>query len=142
MAELTITVAGVLKGTASNVFVLSNNLAGEGLTAGLVVYLKSTDSKWWKAQCDGTAEESGNGVSVGVTLHAALTGQPVIVQTIGAYSVGSTVLLGEYYVIGTTAGAIMPIEDLAATNKVTVLGQATSTTQITLAINASGIAHG
>ena len=39
---------------------------GETLTAGMAVYYKSADSRWWKAQADGTVAESGNGTTLAV----------------------------------------------------------------------------
>lgn len=137
MADVSITAANVARvsGTA-----IRDYNAGETITAGMVVYLKSTDSKWYKAQCDGTAEEAGGSVRMGIALHGSLAGQPLAVQVDGTVTIGGTVVTGTPYVVSAAAGGIAPFADLVSTNKVSYIGWASSTTVLTIAPNATGVA--
>ena len=138
MADLSITAANVVQSTGARV----NNqyVAGETVTAGQVVYLKASDSRWWKAQCDGTAAESGYGVSRGIAMHAASAGQPLAVQESGAITIGATVTVGLEYYLSATAGGICPIADLTTGNYLTIIGYATSASVVTLMMTATGVA--
>lgn len=137
MADLSITAANVAK--ASNAQVQSSYPAGETITAGQVVYLKSTDSKWYKAQADGTAEEAGASVTVGIALHGSLANQPLVVQIAGTITIGGTVTVATEYVISAAAGGIAPHADLVSTNRYTRLGYGTTTGIIQLDISATGL---
>lgn len=137
MADVSITAANVRKGTGAAVE--TRYAAGESVTAGQAVYQKSTDGKWWRAQCDGTAEESGSGVLTGVALHASGADQPLAVQTGGEITIGGTVIAGTEYVVSATAGGIAPHADLVSTNKYTRLGYATTSAILQLDISATGI---
>lgn len=120
MADLTITASSVATSSGS---VTSGFLAGATITAGQSVYLKSSDSKWYLAQNDGTAEESGSGVRFGISLHAALSGQPLAVQESGVINVGSTLTVGTIYIVAATVGGIAPFADLSGTNnRIVTLG--------------------
>jgi len=141
MADITVTAANVAQGTGAAVD--HQFLAGETITAGQSVYRKASDGRWWKAQCDSAAEEVGNGTAsvprFGVSLHGALAGQPLSVQTSGPYTAGGTVVAGTPYVVSATAGGICPHADLVATNKVTFIGYGISTTQIQIAPIITGL---
>lgn len=54
--------------------------------------------------------------------------------------VGTTMTVGETYLVSDTAGGIMPNADRSTGDYVTILGTASSTTQLDLAIKATGIA--
>lgn len=137
MADITITAANCVRVAGS---VNKNYNAGASITAGQSVYLKTSDSTWRLAQADGTAEEAGSGTIVGVALHAAASGQPLAVQTDGTITIGGTVVAGTIYVVATTAGGIAPWADLATTNKVTVLGYATTSAIIAINPIITGVA--
>ena len=53
--------------------------------------------------------------------------------------VGTTMTVGETYLVSDTAGGIMPNTDRSTTDYVTRLGTASTTTQLNLAIQATGI---
>lgn len=131
MADISITAANVAKG-ASAVLVNTGALAGEAIVAGKVVYLKSADNTWRLAQSDGTAEEAGSAVQIGIALNAAGIGQPVYVQTGGVIAIGGTAVIGTVYCISAAAGNICPWADLASTNKVTILGVGATASTIDL----------
>lgn len=110
--------------TAANVAWVSgpkdvDQVAGEAFIAGALVYLKS-DGKWWKAQCDATAEEAG-ATDLGIALATAdAAGARISVAKAGAIvSVGAGAA-GVVYHPGATAGSLVPTADLVSTNKVTV----------------------
>lgn len=139
MADLTITAASVAPSTDA---VTVHGTAGETITAGMSVYLNAAaPPRWMKAQCDGTAIESGYGSQgVGIARHGSLNGQPISVQTGGKIVVGATVVVGTMYAISATAGGICPMADLTTNNYVTPLGLATSTTVLDMSFaRASGI---
>ena len=138
MADITITPASVVKGAGAAV--RSNFNAGEAITAGQVVYKKAADGEWYKAQNDGTAEEAGVGVELGIALHPSADGQPLVVQTAGLVTIGGTLVPGTEYVVSATAGAIAPHADLTTPGRrYTRLGYATTTTVLSLDIIATGI---
>ncbi len=118
--------------TANSVVTISGNtntrLAGEAITAGQSIYIKSTDGKVYKAQCDGTAEEAGSGVDFGIALNGAAAGQPVQYQIDGSLNIGAVTVKTTTYMISAAAGGICPQADLVSTNKITVLGYATDAT--------------
>jgi hypothetical protein len=71
MADLTVTAASVLWTSGSKI----SGIAGASVTAGQALYLDSTTSTLKLAQADGTTAEAA---AVGIALHAAGTGQPLV----------------------------------------------------------------
>lgn len=141
MADLTITAANVKAGASATQI---SGIAGETITAGMAVYLNTSTQKWMKAQCDGTLNESGNGTQYGIALTGSSLDQPIVIDTmdLSGITIGATTVAGTIYCISATAGGICPWADLAATNKVTVLGVGTaSNTIIYVASGATGVAH-
>jgi hypothetical protein len=135
MSDIAITASGVVAGTGAEID--RGGLAGETVTAGQVVYRKSTDGRWWLAQHDGTAEESGVGVQVGVCLHGSLAGQPVAVQTGGLITIGATIAAGVVYYLSAGAGGIAPIADIGSADRVTIIGYGTTTAIMQLLLRAT-----
>ena len=131
MAALSITAANVVlsSGPASH-----GQLAGEAFNAGAMLYFKESDSKWYKAQGDGTAEEAGS-VDVGMALStAAAAGAFVsIAKADAVVTIGSVPTAGVVYTIDDTAGSIGPIADRGSADKVTVVALGVSATAIKLA---------
>lgn len=140
MADITITAASVVPGANSTQI---QSTAGETITAGMAVYLKTSDSRWWKAQADGTAAESGSGTSYGIALCGASAGQPIVVDIADSagITIGGTTVVGTVYCVSATAGGICPWADLVSTNYVTILGVGDSSNKIKMLTNAAtGIA--
>lgn len=114
--------ATALSITASNVKLISGPkvdgaVAGEAMTAGMVVYQKASDGKWYKAQCDGTAEEAGSLRGVGIVLSTADgAGATVSVAMRDAVVQLGAGTAGTVYFVGGTAGALNPSSDLSTTN--------------------------
>lgn len=134
MADLTITAANVVKGSGATVN--RDRVAGETITAGQAVYLKSSDNKWWKAQSDGTSAEAD---AQGVALHAASAEQPLAVQTGGSITIGATVAAGVFYYVSNTAGGICPAADLGTADYVTAIGYGLTTSTIQVQPIATGV---
>jgi len=119
MADLTITAASVVPASGASV---NSGTAGETITAGMALYLKSADARYWKAQCDGTTEES---TVAGVAINGASAGQPVSFINAGTVTIGATTVKTTAYMLSAAAGAICPQADLVSTNKIVYIGFAT-----------------
>lgn len=120
MADLTVTAANVVNNGGTT----ANDIAGETITAGQPLYKKtSTDSRLYKAENDVNTESAG---VVGISLHAALVGQPIAYAVSGPINIGATTVKG-IYALSAAAGGIAPVADLVATNRIVYLGYATST---------------
>lgn len=97
---------------------------GATITQGQAVYFDDATGKWKLAQCDGTVAEAGAS-GHGIALTGGADGQKGIIALPGAkvtLGAGAAPAAGTVYAIGTGAGGINPVADLASTNKVTVLG--------------------
>lgn len=132
MAELSVTAANVIPVTG---YTFETGIAGETITAGMPVYLKAADSRLWKAGHNGT---SAIAAVVGISLHAALAGQPLRYQTSGSLGFGAILTVGVTYILGNTLGSIAVDSDAGTTDYKTILGVASATSNMLLKIFASG----
>lgn len=129
MADLTITAASVLKGTGA---VTAAGVAGATITAGVPLYIDTANGNVLKpADANVTLLTA---TVAGIALHASLTGQPIVYQTAGVIAIGATVVLGMPYCVSIAVGLIRPISDVASTEFLSIIGIATSVTDITLGI--------
>lgn len=136
MPALTITASAIISGTGAT---KQAGIAGATLTAGLPVYKDSADSDKLKAaDCDAS---SAAATVVGITLHAALSGQPITYQTSGTLAFGAILTVGKIYVAGATAGEINPSADLTTGWRTSILGVATSTSNLAMNIYNSDTAN-
>ena len=140
MADLSVTAANVLRQSGN----IANVTAGETITQGMVLYKKSSDGEWYKADVDGTgsptAETAGSG-GLGIALNAAANGQPIMIQLDGEIAPGDTATEGVVYVASpTTDGGIAPQSDLAALDNdyVTIVGVGNSDGNIDLNLFTNG----
>ena len=133
MADLTQTPANVRRQVATQ---RTSVTAGEVITPGMPVYRSTADNEWYKA-ADTSAALAAAG---GIALTNAGDGDVLDVATDGPINVGATLTIGEIYVLSGTAGNIAPVGDLASGNFVTILGVASSASQLELSITASGVA--
>jgi hypothetical protein len=119
MADLTVTAASVLWTSGSKI----PGIAGAAVTAGQAVYLDSTTSTLKLAQADGTAAEAA---AVGIALHAAGTGQPLVYADQGSViNIGATTTKATTYMVSATAGGVAPQADLTSGQRISRLGYAT-----------------
>ena len=108
---------------------------GATIAAGNSVYPLANEMLLADANAsDATAAATGVAITPGVDNGWGLIafGGPIIL-------VGATLVVGETYVVSDTAGGIMPISDLSTGERCTILGTASSATQLELSINATGI---
>lgn len=134
MSDLTVTAASVKPGSSTSA-ITKNGTYGETVTAGQAVYLNSSDSLYYKAECDST---SAKATAVGIAMNSGSANQPATILTKGSCTIGATVAVGTVYVVSATAGGIAPTTDLASTNYVTVLGVGDSPATLNINILASG----
>jgi len=113
-------------------------IAGEAILAGQIVYRESATRRVRKAVSD-SAEQAE---CLGMALNSAPTAtQPVTVQWSGSVLNCATMTVGDPYMVSDTAGSVMPVADLAGTDYVTLVGIATAATTLKLGILASGVLH-
>jgi hypothetical protein len=132
MADISITAANVVP-DAGYSFVEGS--AGEALTAGLVVYQKASDSKYWIAHCETSLATAA---AVGIALHGAAANQPIRVMTAGTITIGGTVAIGTIYLLS-ASGGIMPMGDIATADWITKLGIGTTAAKISVRVHQSGV---
>ena len=137
MADLSITPAQVLPSTGAKYL---HGIAGEALTAGEVVYKKSSDGRYWKADADVEASADADGL---VVAEAEAAGAGVLVQYAGDITLGAGAAptQGQTYVVSATAGGIGLEGELASDDYLTYLGYGIGTNAVRLMIKATGIAH-
>jgi len=134
MSDLSVTPANVVAAAGASV---QYGTAGATITAGQLVYKDSADGriKLARANVAGTAE------LVGVSQNGAANGQPISYIVGGDYNPGATVTVGTVYDLSAAAaGGVAPEADLATTNRVSVFGVGTTTSNIKIAIINSGVA--
>lgn len=135
MAALTQTAGSVAPSSNQQISLAT---AGGSITAGMPVYLDSSDSNKAKA-ADANASQAAS-AAVGIALNSASTGQSVQYQTSGRINLGATLATGTTYYVGATAGEINPSGDLASGWYVHRLGYAVSTSILQMDLMAYGVA--
>ena len=131
MSDFSVTAASVVR-TANTA--ISEGIAGGTLTAGQALYVDTSDSSKLKG-CD--ADASATSVCAGIALHGASSGQPIKYATNGNLTFNAAFAAGDCVCVSTTVGGLAPYADLASGDFVTVVGIATSTTNLKIQINAS-----
>lgn len=134
MANLTQTAANVKIGGANTV--ITKVQYGENITQGQLLYKKSADGKYYKADANVSAEAAA---ASGIAMTPGATDGYGVMASSGLVDLGATLTLGETYYVSDTAGAIMPAADVSTGEYVTQLGIATTTALLQLTILASGV---
>lgn len=132
MADLSITAANVAAASDART---KHGTAGATITAGMAVYLDAADGEYKIADCTTSADTAD---VEGIALHGASDGQPLTIQNGGGIDLGATLTVGETYVLS-ESGAIAPIGDLLSDDYVTVLGTATTASNLKMALNVTGV---
>ena len=132
MADLSITATNII---AVDGYYPVDKKAGEAVTRGKVAYTKAADDALWIATAVGTSAQAE---VTGIFLNDAAAGQPVRVISSGNLGFGTILTVGMIYVLS-DAGAIAPISDLTTSDYVSVLGIATTTSNLLLTIINSGV---
>ena len=130
MADLVITAANVALSSGST----GEATAAATITAGQALALDSSGD----AILASDATDAATAACVGIALHGASAGQPIKYANAGSINLGATLSLGKVYVLS-TSGGIAPVDDIASTEFITVLGVATTTALLKLSIIQSGV---
>ena len=102
------------------------------------VYIDTSDNNKVKAA---DADASASAVVLGMALHAASSGEYVQIAKHGAtVTVGGGLTAKTFYYLSTTAGGTAPIADLSSGDYISQVCFATSTTELIIDINNTGIA--
>ena len=111
---------------------------GVAVTEGAAVYLDTTTSKFMLAD----ATTSAKAAVVGIIISPAALDGYALMQTSRKYIAGTTLVAGDPVYLSATAGGgnLCPHADLIATNYVTLIGHAVSTTEIKLDLIATAVA--
>jgi hypothetical protein len=133
MAALTVTAGNVIPASTARTQQVT---AGETVTAGMPVYKKAADSKYYKAADTSAALANASGIA----LNGASAGQPLGIITEGDLNPGATVAVGVIYCVGDAAGAIAPSADIGAAEYVTIIGIGTTTSNISVKFQVGGVA--
>jgi hypothetical protein len=128
-AAISITAASVVGGEGSK----EQRTAAGTITAGQVVRLSSG------SVVAAANDSAANAAAYGIALNGGATGQPIYVQRDGDITIGGTVAVGKIYALG-TSGGIIPVDDIAGSEYITIIGVGISTTAIRLSIKAGGVA--
>lgn len=133
MADLSITAANIIPVSGYGSYF---GTSGGTITAGLVCYLDSTTDTVKAADNDDTAAKA---TVKGIALNAASANQPIKLITGGSLGMGAILTVGEIYVLSATGnGEIAPEGDLASGDYVSILGVASTTSNLILNIFNSG----
>ena len=118
MADLTFTASQVLPDSTGTTV---RGTAGATITAGQPLYLDSVTNTYKLADANASALTAA---AVGLALHAALSGQPITLQTGGSPTMGAGAAptVGIVYVVSATAGGLAPAADLASGHYTTIMG--------------------
>lgn len=109
--------------------------AGATITAGMPVYKDAADGNKYKP-CRANVLATAN--CDGIALTNSSNGQPFSYARSGDINVGATLVVGVLYsVSGAVAGQIVPEADLVSGNYETILGVATTTSNLALDIHNS-----
>jgi len=136
MADLTITAASVVAGSNST---QEWGVAGATITAGSTVYYDTTTSKWKLADANDASLPVRMSSKGGIALTGSSDGQPICVLRAGDVVIGATLTAGTAYYLSGTAGKICPLADVTTGMSVVLLGIASSTTNLKVAIAYSGV---
>jgi len=141
MADLSITTTQIIP--TSDRTKISHGKCGEAITAGQSIYLKASDGKYWKADCDAAASAQCRGIAIASTLAA---NQEVTLQTGGTITIGAgaSITAGVVYVVSGTAGGIAPEGDMTTDDYMCILGVGNGSDGIVMPENGpfySGVQH-
>ncbi len=134
MSDISVTAANVQPGATAK---LVDGTFGATVTAGQSVYFDTVTNTWKLFDANLSAAAAVLG---GVAMCGGASGQPGKILVSGDYNPGATVAVGTVYVGSATAGGIAPAADLVTGWYTNVLGVATTTSNIRVNIQASGVA--
>ena len=140
IAALSITAANVDIGDLT--VRLEKVIGGESITQGMPVWKNTATNpaKYYRADANASALAS---TAAGIAL-TACSGDGNVFVVMGGEGVlmnlGATLVVGETYCVGSTAGTIVPIGDLTTGDYPFIIGQATTTSLIKTVFAGAGVA--
>lgn len=132
MVDVTVTAANVAPTSTTK---RQTKIASVAITAGQVVYVNASDQL---ALADADLSEAA-AAAVGVALNSCSANQPCSYAASGDVTFNAGLTKGAVYVASGTAGGIAPVADLASEDYVTILGVASTATNLQVNIYASGV---
>jgi hypothetical protein len=133
MADLTITASAIIPVSGFTPF---DAMAGANITAGLASYLDAAAGTIKIADNDASAAAA---TVKGISLHAALTSQPIRLIIGGSLGMGAILTAGVFYYLGEDGG-ICPVADLGTPEWVSLIGYGSTTSNLVLSIVNTGVA--
>lgn len=140
MAALSQTPANVNIGDAN--VRLEKVIGGEAITQGMPVWRNTSTNpaKFFRADANASAVAS-TAYGIALTACSGDNGSFVVMSGDGVLmNLGATLVVGETYCVGSTAGQIVPIGDLTTGDFPFILGQATTTALIKTVFSGAGVA--
>jgi hypothetical protein len=134
--DLSITAANVK--TVDNESTVQKIRFGESITQGQALYRSSADGKYYKADADHLT--AGNAAAVCIALTPGSTDEYGFAVFEGLMNVGATLTVGEIYCLSDAPGGIRPEADNGSTDRITILGVATTSSVLWVKPFASGAA--
>lgn len=132
MADVNLTEASV-KPTSTTVIVRGNY--GDTIVQGTLLYYAPSTNTWEIADCTTSATTAA---ATGMALSSGADGQPGRIATGGDVTVDNVSLASPVYILS-EAGQMCPSADLANADYITVVGVASSTTNLKLIFRAAGV---
>lgn len=135
MAEYLSTATSVLKTSTTST---AEGTAGGTIVAGQAIYIDTAAAGVLKV-CDADAATSAE--CAGIALNGGGTGQPIRYATGGDITL-STMTVGAVFMVSqTTAGSFCADSDLLTGDFISIIGVATTATNLRIKINNSGVAR-
>lgn len=134
MTDIAITPANVVAGSDAS---KTTGVAGAAIAAGQLVYQDPATKKYLLADTNSATAVAQK--PIGVALHAAAINQPLTILTKGDITIGATLVAGQDYYASDTPGGICPRADVGATEQVTLVGLAKSTSVLAVNFQYSGV---
>jgi hypothetical protein len=136
MADIAVTAASVLPTTTT---VYGRGITAVTVTAGQTVYSDLATSGQFRLA---TNTSAATALLAGIAMHGATAGQPLIIATAGDVTFNAVLTAATAFVLGSVAGGISASADLDASTGTrfgSVLGMATTTTNLLIQISNSGV---
>lgn len=134
MPDASVTASSVIKTSTTK---STTKTAGVTITAGQVLCRNNSTGKIELADVNGAS--SYMKTVVGVALHGATANQPIEYAYEGDLTFNAGLTKGTIYVGSSNAGGLAPSTDLASGHTVSIVGAASSTTNLQIKLNNTGI---
>lgn len=116
--------------------VVESVIYGATVAAGQPVYQDSADNEYKLADNDASASTAA---AKGIAITPGVDGGYGLIAKQGSIIlVGTTMTVGETYLVSSTAGGIMPVADAGTGDYITYLGNAASATQLDIVLKVTG----